>query len=209
MAESPADPDPAAAARPRLRAVPDGGEDTGGQLLVRHRDGDPDAFRALVAAYRAPVYGYLGRCGVDGIERDDLFQEVFVRIHRAAGSYQAGRPAHPWIFTIVSNAVRNHLRRRRVRQLVEGDPPAVEPADAAPDGERRATARQALRRLERELGRLRLVEREVVLLAGVEQLALKDVARVLSLPLGTVKTHLRRARLRLARALGPTLEVTR
>ncbi len=172
-----------------------------GQLLLRYREGDREAFTALVAAYRAPVYAYLSRCGVAPADRDDLFQDIFIKIHRAAGSYQAERPAHPWIFTIVSNTIRTHQRKRRVRQLIFAEPVGEDPPDPAPDGERRATARQTAARVERELARLRPVQREVVLLACVEKMALGEVAEVLGIPVNTVKTHLRRARLALANGL--------
>lgn len=178
------------------------------QLLLRHREGDAEAFAGLVAEYRAPVYSYLARCGVEAGDRDDLFQDVFIKIHRAADSYDAERPLHPWVFTIVSNTVRSHLRKRRVRQLVfgssgrEDDPEGAEQvADPAPDGERRTAARETANFIHRELARLRLVQREVVLLACVEKLPLKDIAAVLGIPVNTVKTHLRRARLALAGAL--------
>jgi len=173
------------------------------QLLLRHREGDPEAFAALVEEYRAPVYSYLARCGVDAAERDDVFQEIFLRIHGAAARYQAERPVHPWIFTIVSNTARSYLRKRRVRQLVFAEPDGRDPPDPRPDGERRAAARERVEVLEGEIRKLPLMQREVVLLAGVEKLALKEVGEVLGIPVNTVKTHLRRARLALARALGP------
>ncbi len=168
------------------------------ELLLRHREGDADAFEILVQEYRRPVYSYLIRCGVDDAERDDLFQDIFIKIHRAAPSYQAHRPVHPWIFTIVSNTIRSHLRRQRVRQLVFAEPPPAEPSDAAPSSERRAAARQTLARVEDEIRKLPLMQREVVLLATIEKLPLKEVAGIVGIPVNTVKTHLRRARLKLA-----------
>ena len=172
-------------------------------LLRRHVAGDSGAFARLVAGYRAPVYGYLCRCGVEPADRDDLFQEVFIKIHRAAASYEPSRPAHPWIFTVVANTVRNHLRRRRLSKLVlvSGETAAREPADTSADSARQAEAREAARLVDRELAGLKPVQRQVVLLAGVEKLTMAEVARALDLPVGTVKTHLRRARLALARAL--------
>ncbi|MEE8526669.1 MAG: RNA polymerase sigma factor [Thermoanaerobaculia bacterium] len=170
-------------------------------LLLRHREGDRQAFAALVAEYRRPVYSYLARCGVAVDDRDDLFQEVFLKIHRAAATYQAHRPVHPWIFTIVSNTARTYLRQRRVRQLVFAEPGEQDPPAATADGERAAVARQAVALLAAELPRLSLAQREVVLLAGVEKMSMKDAAAVLDMPVNTVKTHLRRARLHLARAL--------
>jgi len=180
--------------------------------LLRHREGDAEAFAVLVAEYRRPVYSYLIRCGVAETDRDDLFQSVFLKIHRAAAQYRAELPAHPWIFTIVANEVRTHLRRRRIRELVFAAPAAHEPADPAPDGERAVAARETVAWLEEEIRRLPLTQREVLILASLESRPLSEVAQALGLPLNTVKTHLRRARLllseKLARrhAVGPDKE---
>ena len=98
--------------------------------------------------------------------------------------------------------VRTWARRRRVRQLVEAAAEAQpEPVDRAPDGEQTAAARETVAWLERELASLPLPKREVVLLACVEGMPLKDVAEALAIPVNTVKTHLRRARIALAEAL--------
>jgi RNA polymerase sigma-70 factor (ECF subfamily) len=171
------------------------------QLLLSHLQGEPEAFGQLVAEYRAPVYSYLVRSGVAEAERDDLFQEIFIRIHRAAPRYQPDRPLHPWLFTIVANAVRNHRRQRRVRELVHGDPPAHDVADEAADGEELAQARQTRAWLEQQIRKLPRKEREVLILSCIEGLPQKQVASILRLPINTLKTHLRRARLTLAKKL--------
>ncbi|HSF15817.1 MAG TPA: sigma factor [Vicinamibacteria bacterium] len=58
------------------------------QLLLRHRNGDPDAFRAFVARYQTPVYAFIRRSGVPEADHEDVFQDTFIRIHRAAHRYQ-------------------------------------------------------------------------------------------------------------------------
>jgi RNA polymerase sigma factor (sigma-70 family) len=176
-----------------------GGEEK--DLIRRHLEGESEAFAELVDCYRAPVFSYLSRCGVAADDRDDLFQDIFIRIHRAAASYDPGRPLHPWIFTIVANAVRNHLRRQRVRSLVGSTENVGGPAASNPGAERVTAGRQTMAWLEERIRRLPLARREVLLLACVESLPLKEVANMLGLPLGTVKTHLRRARLTLAEEL--------
>ena len=118
-----------------------------------------------------------------------------------------GRPLHPWLFTIVANTVRTYHRKRRVRALLHGDPPQHEPPSPNPDSERVSAARQTAAWLEERIRRLPLPKREVVILACIENLPLKEVANVLGLPLGTVKTHLRRARLALAAELAGRGEV--
>lgn len=184
-----------------LVVVDGGAADPESELLIRHRAGDEAAFAELVDRYRAPVFSYLVRCSVAPDDRDDLFQEIFIRVHRAAASYDPGRPLHPWLFTIVANAVRNHLRRQRVRSLVGSVDDVGEPAASNPGADRVAAGRQTLAWLEKRIRELPLARREVLILACVEHLPLKQIAGVLDLPLGTVKTHLRRARLFLAEEL--------
>ena len=170
------------------------------ELLLRHRDGDPSAFPRLVARYRAPVYSYLVRCGVRESDRDDVFQDIFIKVHRAAAQFQSERLLHPWLFTIVANTVRTHHRKQRVKELVFMEP-RREVQDPAPDGERVAVARQTATWLEEEIRRLPFMQREVLVLACIENLAHKEIAAALELPINTVKTHLRRARLALVRKL--------
>lgn len=179
-----------------------------GQLLVRHRGGDAEAFAELVARYRRPVYSYLVRCGVEAAARDDLFQEVFTNIHRAAGSYQLERPVKPWVFTIVANIVRGHYRKSRVREAVVAATD-LEPNDSAPDSHQLIEARETAAWIERAIAALPFSQREVVVLCCIEQLPQDDVAATLGMPVNTVKTHLRRARSALAQALARRQAVLR
>ena len=170
--------------------------------LPRHVRGDAAAFPALLAAYRRPIYGYLARAGIDEAERDDLFQVNFLRIHRAAGDYRPTLPLAPWLFTIAANVVRNHFHdSARPGQVVALDGLAEVVADPAPDPERTAAARLTLAWLEEALAALPEARRQVLLLVAVVGLGQGEVAAALEMPLGTVKTHLRRARLALAREL--------
>jgi RNA polymerase sigma factor (sigma-70 family) len=171
------------------------------ELVVRHRSGDADAFAELVARYRGPVYSYLVRCGVDEAARDDLFQDVFTHIHRAAATYQPERPVKPWVFTIVANIVRSYYRKARVREVVHLVPDLAQADDAVPDGYQLAAARETAAWIEQALTALPFSQREVVVLCCIEQLPQDEVAATLGMPVSTVKTHLRRARMALAQAL--------
>ena len=170
------------------------------QLLIRHRSGEEGAFAEFMARYRAPVYGYLVRCGIDASTRDDLFQDIFLKIHSAASSYQADRPLHPWVFTIVANTVRSHFRKVRVREIVFPDR-LEEVADEAPDGQQMVEAREVADWLDRSLRGLPRGQREVLILFCVENLSQKEIAEALDLPINTVKTYVRRGRMALAQAL--------
>ncbi len=169
--------------------------------LSRHCRGDQQAFPELLQAYRAPVYSYLVRVGVDQGARDDLFQEIFLKIHLAATTYQSSRPLRPWIFTIAANTVRNHLRDRDVRQAVSLPEAADEAVDPVPVGDNLLELRELTGWLEGAIATLPLRQREVLVMTTIDGLRQKDVATALSLPLNSVKTYLRRARLALVAAL--------
>ncbi len=176
------------------------------RLLVAHRDGDRDAFSHLVERYRRPVFGYLVRCGIAEADRDDLFQEVFLKIHQRADQYDTARPLHPWLFTVVANTVRTYLRKQKLRSYFVWEPANADVPDVpdvkdikddAPDAEALASAQQTKAWLERAIRALPMPQREVLILATIENLPLKDIASILEMPINTVKTHVRRARLRL------------
>ena len=172
--------------------------------LTRHCRGDASAFPALLEAYRRPVFGYLVRNGVAEADRDDIFQSIFLKIHTAAESYDPTRPLGAWLFTIVANTVRNHFRAQAVPiTMVPRDDPLdpLDPPDPNPGPEHIAEARETIAWLEEALLALPPAQREVLLLVTVVGLRQQDVASSLNLPLNTVKTHLRRARLALAAGL--------
>ena len=172
--------------------------------LARHLRGDANAFETLLKAYQRPIYSYLIRCGIAESARDDLFQDIFLKIHAAAASYQASRPLKPWIFTITANTVRNYLRAQhspQYKQVIALDEHVVDPPDPQPSLETRFEHNSQLSRLEQAISALPLKQREVLLLSAVEGLPQKEVALCLNIPLNSVKTYLRRARLNLVHAV--------
>ncbi len=186
--------------------------DEGAVMLARHLSGDRHAFAELVSAYGRPVHRFLQRTGVRPPADDDLFQETFLRVHRAAGRYDPAYPFRVWLFTIARRLAVSHHRRERLRRWLsfwrapagqgEADgPAALDPPDPGPDPERRLAASEATRSLERALAGLPEGPRQALLLTRVEGLSLEEAARVLEAPVPTVKTWIRRGRLALAAAL--------
>jgi RNA polymerase sigma-70 factor (ECF subfamily) len=169
------------------------------RLLTLFAGGDAAAFAHVVLRLRASVYGYLVRCGIGAKERDDVFQDIIIKISAARASFQPDRPLKPWVFTIVANAVRSHLRRVAVDRLVFGEELQVAALPATAHHE--AEARETAAFLDQAIGALPLAQREAVLLCCVEALPQPEVAAILGLPLGTLKTELHRGRLALARAM--------
>lgn len=169
--------------------------------LTRHHQGDESAFPALLQAYGPRVLSYVARCGVAEPDRDDICQTVFLKIHCAAGTYDPRRPLGPWVFTIAVNTVRDHFRAGSVRPAPASDSVLPELSDPNPSPEHVAAARETVSWLEQALFTLPLAQREVLILSTVLGMPQQDVAQTLNLPLNTVKTHLRRARLKLADAM--------
>ena len=178
-----------------IEAVPELPE----QWLIEHRADDSDAFAKLVQRYRRPVFGYLVHCGVPESDRDDLFQDIFIKIHQRADQYDEARPLHPWLFTVVANTVRSYFSKKKLRSFFVWEPaPEDVPENVKdPASEARASAKETAAWLERAIAALPMPQREVLVLATIESLPLKDIASILDMPVNTVKTHVRRARLRL------------
>jgi len=172
------------------------------ELLPRHLGGDEAAFAELLEAYRAPVYGLLVRNGIDEAVRDDLFQEIFLKVHLAADRYRPDRPLKPWLFTIAVNTLRNHFRDAGTRESVSLTERLEERLrDAGPNPARAAEGRETAAWLEEAIRLLPLPHRQALVLTCIEGMGQKEASTALGIPVNTVKTHVRRARIVLARAL--------
>ncbi len=173
-------------------------EATSEELLSRVAAGDRDAFAALSGRFVRVVYSEANRVVGDAAAAEDVTQEVFERIWRAAGRFDPERgSAAAWICTIARNRARDHARVRR--PIPMADTPEV-PDDTGPDGdaERGAAAldvHAAVAGLTTEL-------RELIELAYWHGLSQTEIADRTGMPLGTVKTRTRRALARLADMLG-------
>lgn len=175
--------------------------------LPRHCQGDDRAFPEFMAAYQTMVYTFLKRYGIDLDRRDDLFQDIFLKLHQAASGYDPGQPLRPWVVSIVLNTVRNHRRDRgrHLRVVEYGETP--DRPGAAPDAQQAAEDSQMADFLETRLRDLPATQREVLALSTFKGLTMKEIAEVTGRPENTVKTHLRRARMALAEALVDRQEV--
>jgi RNA polymerase sigma-70 factor (ECF subfamily) len=87
-------------------------------LMTRMSGGDEDALRELIEKHQGAVYGTISKMLGDPVEAQDLAQQVFVRVYRAAGSYRATAQFKTWMFTIVRNLVFNEHRRRSRATLI-------------------------------------------------------------------------------------------
>jgi len=177
------------------------------ELIQEALDGSQEAHRQLVLRYQRPIWALLQRMVRDSMLAEDLAQEVFVKAFRALGTFDRTRKFSSWLFKIAHNTAIDYLRRKQLDTVAletpDGEPDllAVVP-DSESESPDSALQRQDLARdLEASLERLRPEHREVVLLRFHEGLSYEEIAEVTDLPLGTVKTHLFRARKAMARYL--------
>ena len=172
---------------------------TDAALVGAVRAGDERAFEALLLRHEGRVLRLLRLLEVSPADREDVAQEVFVRVFRHIGGFRSGRPFEAWVYRITVNAAHDHRRhsRRRDRREVAWD----EACDAAPDPRHGAEAifdrKQARRRMESALAGLSERERAVFVLCHFEGLDTPQVARALGISSITVRRHQSRARDRL------------
>lgn len=168
--------------------------------------GSQAACSALVARYATAAVNLAARLVNDRALAEDLAQEAFARAFARLGSYDPQRRFAAWFLQIVRNVTIDHLRRNRLNTVslnqledagYRGPPSGA--ADASPY--RRAERGQLAGAVDRALRRLRPEYREVVVLRYQEGLTNIEIAEILAVPAGTVKTHLHRARKELASML--------
>jgi RNA polymerase sigma-70 factor, ECF subfamily len=171
--------------------------------------GDDEAAREIVRRYERPVFNLIDRMVQDRAAAEDLAQDAFVKVFRSLHTFDTKLRFSAWILKIAHNTAIDHLRRMRPALLpLDAPGPEDEPplADRLPDLRTASPERTAVRAslaaaLDAALDRVRPEYRSAILLRYQEELEYDEIARVLDLPLGTVKTFLHRGRRALAREL--------
>jgi RNA polymerase sigma-70 factor (ECF subfamily) len=178
-------------------------------LLVRFCRGQTEAFGILLRRYERELYGYLRRYVSDGSLAEDVFQNTFLQLYLKSDQYEPGRPVRPWLYTIATHQAIDAMRRNGRHQAVsleqrreesgEGEVQnlleALEsrgpsPLDSASSQERRERVRSSVDRLPDFL-------RQVLLLAYYQGLKYREIADILGIPVGTVKSRLHAALVKL------------
>ena len=173
------------------------------ELVDSCRSGDPAAFARLVRLHEGMVFNLSARLLGDPEEARDVAQEVFLQVYRMLARFEGRSRLKTWIYRIAVNQCHNRRRfwhrRRRDREealdegLVTAEAPAARAA-AGPGPYEEARLRERARRVQAALLQLSFEHRSVLVLREVEGLTCEEVARVLGVPEGTVKSRLSRAR---------------
>lgn len=181
-------------------------------VIARAREGREAAYRELIGRYQRPVLSLIFRLVRDRELSEDLAQETFVKVLNALDRYDPAQKFSSWIFKIAHNTAIDQLRKKEVATLSLDGSPHAESADEAEatlftavatdeTPEEFTSSREIGSEIERALATLRPEYRTVIILAHVEGRPYEEVAEIMELPLGTVKTFIHRARNELKKKL--------
>lgn len=182
------------------------------KFIERLRAGDEDAFDRLVNEHSGGIYSMLLRLTENAEDAGDLTQETFMNAFRSIGKFRGESSIRTWLYRIAINRSRNRFRwwksRRRSKTISidsvrsEEDRPLHETlAGDTPDPETEAISAERMYRLRETLLTLPDIFREAVILRDIEGLAYEEIAEVLDISIGTVKSRIARGRGELARKL--------
>lgn len=172
-------------------------------LLKRCRSGDELAWEALVRTYQSRVYGIAYYYTGNAEEARDLAQDIFIKIYNRLDACTNDATFVPWMIRLARNACIDRLRRTKARPPAAGIPveemfdlkaPGPDPAEQYGIDSRKQLVHRALQKMSQ-------INREIILLKEIQGLSLEEVASLLKIPLGTVKSRSNRARIELAREI--------
>ena len=175
-------------------------------LVERCLTGDANAWEDLVRQHTRRVYGLCYRFTGRDSEAQDLTQDVFLRVFRALGSFRSAEGCFTtWLTRLTRNLLIDHYRRtrnQRVTDSIEEQLPRAEEGFVSVSRPDSALAgREASEMLQAALARLSPELRETIILRDLQEMEYREIAQVLEIPEGTVKSRLNRGRAELARLL--------
>jgi RNA polymerase sigma-70 factor, ECF subfamily len=194
------------------RAEVRGLEQDWSQIVRRCIDGDSGAWAEMVRAHQKRVYGLCYRFTGNAADAEDLTQDVFLKIYSNLGSFDAARGSLPvWIATMTRNLLVDNFRRTRNQRatgsLDDGwdQTEELKPVDrlmaTGPSPHESAAQKELAHMVQGALTRVSVELREAVILRDLQDLDYKEIAQVLGIPEGTVKSRISRGRAELARLL--------
>jgi RNA polymerase sigma-70 factor (ECF subfamily) len=172
------------------------------ELLAEHLAGKAGAFDRVVARHADDLFSFFQRFVGNSSAADDLVQETFLQVHLAAGTFDPARAFKPWLYTIAANKGRDYLRargRRPVHSLdsagTDGDIPSpaalLEGGELAPEEE--LDVEQRRERVRAVIAKMPESQRLILVLGYYQKLPYAEIADILGIPVGTVKSRLHAA----------------
>jgi len=182
------------------------------ELLERFCRGQAETFGLLVRRYERELYGYLRRYLGDASLAEDVFQNTFLQVYVKSGQYEPGRPVRPWLYTIATHQAIDAMRRNGRHQAVSLDETWTEGSEGeiagllellqsrGPSPVEAATAQERQEQVKASVERLPEFLRQVLILAYYQGLKYREIADILEIPVGTVKSRLHAALVKLQEA---------
>jgi RNA polymerase sigma-70 factor (ECF subfamily) len=196
------------------KGVPDRESDEA--LVALARGGSQAAFEALLGRHQDLVYQLATRMLGHREDALDVAQDVFVSVFRGLASFESKARFRTWLYRVTVNRCRDELRRRASKKharLLSPDAPLrgeagrIDPPSEAPAPPETAASKEAHEAIAAAIRDLPEDAREVLLLRDVQDLAYEEIAEVLAVPVGTVRSRLHRARSLLRERIRPILGV--
>ena len=172
-------------------------------LLQKCHEGDDLAWEALVHRYQGRVFAVAMHYMRDREEARDVAQDAFIKLYRSLHTLRESDTFLPWLLRLTRNCAIDRIRRLKTRTPERSVPVEEGPEIVAkqPSPEENSLTRWRSGLLYRALDQLSEQSREVILLKDIQELQLREIADMLALPLGTVKSRSHRARIELAEVI--------
>lgn len=180
------------------------------ELIKRCQQGDLEAFEQLIAAYEKKMINYCWRMLGNPSDAEDAAQEVFIKVFRFIESFTGQSSFSTWLYRIASNVCLDILRKKKRQPAdtvslyqsgAEGDEFVLPVEDDAPSPYESAQLNEAQRALNAALAQLGEEQRRVIILRDIEGFSYDEIAAVMHVPPGTVKSRINRARKSLQKLL--------
>ncbi len=180
-------------------------------LIERFQSGDSRAFDQLVARHQTRAYTYAFRLTRSQDEASDVVAEAFVRVYRALGTFQGNSAFPTWLYRIITNCFLDLRKKQKSRATTsldevvrteDGEMP-LQVETTSPSPHMMAESKARVSTISEAIERLPEYQKAIILMYHAEMMSYEDIAATLSLPIGTVKSRLNRARLSLRELLEP------
>ena len=172
------------------------------RLIERAKNGELEAFEALIIDYEQLVYNIVYRLMGNSEDTYDLSQETFIKVYTKINQFDGTSKFSTWLYRIATNTCLDELRRRRGKetfsldQRIEGEEGSMHPEqeDKSENIENKIVEKEKAQIIQKALSEVNEKNREVLVLRDIQQLSYDEIAEILKISLGTVKSRIARGR---------------
>ncbi|NLB40770.1 MAG: sigma-70 family RNA polymerase sigma factor [Clostridiales bacterium] len=182
------------------------------KMIEEAKNGNFEAFGELISLYEKKIYNYCLRMTNRREDAEDLTQEVFVRVYKALKGFKGNSQFSTWIFRIAHNICIDHYRKSKLTTFSlnqprnEEDQREMDLPSEDPTPEEEALRKEQQEFLLKCIEELRPEYKTVIILRDIQHHSYEEIAEILDVPLGTVKSHISRARSALRETVRPLLQ---